>query len=212
MRSDAPSHEYWRVLEPASLAEFDDDLGVPYEGYADALRDAFDTGRRSWEERRSAPYRVRRPVEPPSDAPPSFGPLARLLLLDCDVAGAYVQHTARLTEVLREAVMQRVADPLPPALSGHGADDGQHVGFLALPNVGSPDRLPEASYEERIRASNEHADGRVLTLALSIPTDLEASDIRQILVAFDDAWLRACRLDCARRRPGASRSGAAGRG
>lgn len=186
--TDLPVDAGWSVVEPASLAEFDHDLGVPYEGYSEALRETFEAGRHAWEGQRTAPYRVRRDPVPAAASPAIFGPLARLLVLDCGDSGAYVQQTARMTGALRDAVMSRVVDPLPRALSGHGADDRGHVGFLVLPNIGSPATLPDSSAGWRFRAANEHADGRVLGFALSIPVDLEATDVKQILAAFEAPW------------------------
>lgn len=99
---------------------------------------------------------------------PVFGPLARLLVLTGNVSAWSVSQTATLTACLRSAVMSRVPDPLPVQLDGH-VDGIAHVGFLALPNVGCPRALPAAPLGTLVRSRNEHADGRVMGLALSNP-------------------------------------------
>ena len=75
-------------------------------------------------------------------------------------------QVAMLTGVLRRAVLSVVPDPVPAQVSGHGAPDRRHVGFLALPDVG-----------------HEHADGHVLGLALAIPGDLPRADLAALLKA-----------------------------
>ncbi len=69
-------------------------------------------------------------------------------------------RTVELSKVLRDAMMSRVPDPLPEGVSGHRIDGGPssspHISFLALPNVG-----------------HEHADGRIMGLAISLPDGLD---------------------------------------
>ena len=69
-------------------------------------------------------------------------------------------RTVELTKVLRDAVMSRVPDPLPEGVSGHRVDgtpsSAPHISFLALPNIG-----------------HEHADGRVMGLAILLPDGLD---------------------------------------
>ncbi|MBE9375288.1 type I-U CRISPR-associated protein Cas5/Cas6 [Saccharopolyspora sp. HNM0983] len=55
---------------------------------------------------------------------------------------------------LRHAVMQRVPDPLPPEVSGHGAQDRPHVAYLPLPDVG-----------------HAHARGDITGVAVLCPAD-----------------------------------------
>lgn len=72
-----------------------------------------------------------------------------------------VTRTVELARVLRESVLSHVRDPLPEGVSGHlpdGTPTGSpHIAFLALPNVG-----------------HEHADGRIMGLAVALPTELDA--------------------------------------
>ncbi|MCY4623050.1 MAG: type I-U CRISPR-associated protein Csb2 [bacterium] len=69
-------------------------------------------------------------------------------------------RAVELARVLREAVLSHVQDPLPEGVSGHLPDGtptvSPHIGFLALPNVG-----------------HEHADGRIMGLAVSLPHALD---------------------------------------
>ena len=70
-------------------------------------------------------------------------------------------RTVELARVLRESILSHVPDPLPEGVSGHlpdGTPTGSpHIAFLALPNVG-----------------HEHADGRIMGLAVVVPTELDA--------------------------------------
>ena len=71
-----------------------------------------------------------------------------------------VTRTVELARVLRESVLSHVPDPLPEGVSGHlpdGSPTGSpHIAFLALPNVG-----------------HEHADGRIMGLAVALPPGLD---------------------------------------
>ncbi|MEV6229052.1 type I-U CRISPR-associated protein Csb2 [Saccharopolyspora shandongensis] len=49
------------------------------------------------------------------------------------------RQTGVVTSCLRKAVMQRASDPLPPEISGHGADDLPHIAYLPLIDAGHPD-------------------------------------------------------------------------
>lgn len=60
-----------------------------------------------------------------------------------------------VTELLRRTVISRVADPVPPEVSGHGADTRPHLAYLALTDVG-----------------HRHADGHLLGVAVAVPTAL----------------------------------------
>lgn len=168
--SPAASGGGLEVHEPTELRLADVDLRVPFPGYCDRLLDAHLAGRRAWEESRAVPYRLRLP-ETESEAPPGDGPFGQLLVLA--VAGRShlgMPLTTALTEQLRRATMRRVEDvagEIPPEVSGHGADGRPHVAYLALSNVGTPDRLPGAAVA--LRASNPHADGRILGVAVAVP-------------------------------------------
>ena len=87
-----------------------------------------------------------------------------------------VTRTAEMTRVLREAVLSHVPNPLPEGVSGHlpdGTPTGlPHIGFLALPNVG-----------------HQHADGRIMGMAISLPRGLHAES-RSATLRGIGAWER----------------------
>ena len=88
----------------------------------------------------------------------------------------------RVVEVattMRGAIFRHVEDPMPAELSGHEPNGNPvkspHLAFLPLPYVGY-----------------EHADGRLLGIALSVPKTL-ADDARQALYRAIGGWERAAR-------------------
>ncbi|WP_420442982.1 type I-G CRISPR-associated protein Csb2 [Candidatus Poriferisodalis sp.] len=94
-------------------------------------------------------------------------------------------RTVELAEALRGAIFHHADDPLPEGLSGH-LPDGRpsrdpHIAFLALPNVG-----------------HNHADGRLMGMAVMLPDGLDEAAARAALRAIG-LWERAepngqCRL------------------
>ncbi len=89
-----------------------------------------------------------------------------------------ITRTVELARVLRESVLSHVPDPLPEGVSGHlpdGTPTGSpHLAFLALPNVG-----------------HEHADGRIMGLAVVLPTELDTA-ARDATLRGIGAWEREC--------------------
>ena len=83
-------------------------------------------------------------------------------------------RVAELASVLRDSVFHYAQDPLPEGLSGHqrnGSPSTQpHVGFLGLPWV-----------------EQQHSDGRLMGLAISIPHSLD-SDSRRTLLRAVGTW------------------------
>lgn len=140
-----------RLGEPAVAS-----LRVPYSGYTERLRDAYRDGRRSWEVARTVPYAC--PGQPP--APPvATSPFRELLIFPFErrtvkpAGDSLLAVTARL----RQAVIARIGTDVPDQISGHGADDRRHLAYLALPHVG-----------------HQHADGRILGVAVAVPDDLHS--------------------------------------
>ena len=85
-------------------------------------------------------------------------------------------RTVELSRVLRKAILSYTQDPPPAGVSGHMSDgqpsDMPHISFLALPNVG-----------------NEHADGRIMGLAVLLPDSLDEGARRATLRAIGN-WER----------------------
>jgi CRISPR-associated protein Csb2 len=77
-------------------------------------------------------------------------------------------RVAEVAGVLRATVFHHAQDPLPEGLSGHRPDGlpstKPHVGFYALPWVGSP-----------------HADGRLMGMAIGIPHGVDVESRRALL-------------------------------
>ena len=147
---------------------------VPYPGYVDELRAAYNDGRRSWEVSQAVPYAVRQHRAVPvggDDRPPRrsvASPFEDLMVwtLARPIARISGGQVVALASALRKAVMSRIPDPIPAQLSGHGAPGQPHLGFLALPDVG-----------------HDHADGHVLGVALAVPRDLPSTDLTLLLRA-----------------------------
>ena len=147
---------------------------VPYTGYVDELRAAYDDGRRSWEVSRAVPYAARqhRARHAGGDGRPSgrsaASPFEELMVwaLARPIARISGGQVVALASALRKAVMSRIPDPIPAQLSGHGAPGQPHLGFLALPDVG-----------------HDHADGHILGVALAVPRDLPLADLTLLLRA-----------------------------
>jgi len=98
---------------------------------------------------------------------------SRLVVLTLSGKRLPLPATLKLTEALRGALLKACPQPIPEWVSGHDADgrasSKPHVAFLPLPFVGS-----------------EHADGRVMGVALALPRDLDPAKAARVL----DPWLR----------------------
>ena len=85
-------------------------------------------------------------------------------------------RAVELATVMRAAVFHHADDPIPEELSGHSADGGPtvapHVAFLPIPYVGF-----------------EHADGRLLGMAVSVPASV-SEDARRALYRAIGTWER----------------------
>ena len=82
-------------------------------------------------------------------------------------------RTAELAAAMRAAVFSHTQDPIPEGISGHRPEGAPtttpHVAFLPLPYVGF-----------------EHADGRLLGIALSLPNSLGANACRALFRAIGE--------------------------
>ncbi len=120
-------------------------LPIPYEGFLEALDDAFARFQGGEAVRRvEVPNRYARYRPPGARAVPGGQPTALWLRFDPAVSG---RRLLAVTETLRAAVLERYAaevggDPgkVPAAVSGHGLEGSsyQHAYFLALPDAGHP--------------------------------------------------------------------------
>ena len=86
-------------------------------------------------------------------------------------------RAVEIATAMRAAVFHYAADPIPEGLSGHLADGtattGPHVAFVPLPYVGF-----------------DHADGRLLGIAVSVPESLSEATRRAVYRAIG-AWEKA---------------------
>jgi len=154
--------------QPCALDVADTTLRIPSPGYMQQLRAAFKEGRPAWQcSARNLGYRRERAETPGIEVASSpYEQLVSVRFVNVRPEG---RLAPRFTAALRTALLDRVLDPLPPVLHGHGVDDQPHVGFLALPDAG----LHPASR------------GHLLGLALALPpmADAEGSAILRAFVA-----------------------------
>lgn len=169
---DEPGPEWARYV-PSRIGEHAlAELRIPYPGYTDQLQQAYADGQRAWAVARSVPYTVAgRTAEPAVVA----GPFSDLLIFR--FAPRVVQPAGdsllTLTARLRQAVIQRIGDDVPAEVSGHGAEDRPHLGYLALLNTG-----------------HDNADGNVLGVALAVPRQMDPGSLDRLLERTVDDPIR----------------------
>ncbi len=83
-------------------------------------------------------------------------------------------RTAELATVMRSSIFHYAKDPIPEELSGHRAD-------------GSPTSLPHVAFVPIPYVGYEHADGRLLGIAVSVPKNLSEIS-RQALFHAIGSW------------------------
>ncbi|MDQ1711967.1 MAG: CRISPR-associated protein Csb2 [Frankiaceae bacterium] len=173
----------WTEFAPVPYGEpSNGEWRLPYAGYVDDLRNAYESGRRAWEVDRSAPFREGATAAPPE--PAATSPYELLVWgFSRPVVAPDGRALLEYTSALRRAVLARVADPVPPMVSGHGADGLPHVAFLGLVDVG-----------------HDHADGRLLGLAVALPRALTGEDRTRVLRSLLDQAAPFTRLDVGRSR------------
>jgi CRISPR-associated protein Csb2 len=97
----------------------------------------------------------------------------RLLVLALSRQRLSLHSTLKLTEALRGAMLKACPEPIPEWVSGHTAEGRAtarpHVALLPLPFV-----------------DHEHADGRVMGLALALPREIDPAEAAAIF----EPWLR----------------------
>jgi CRISPR-associated protein Csb2 len=159
-------------------------LRVPYPGYTQDLRQAYEQGQRAWETSRAVAYAPQGtpPAEPETSARTAVGPYEELVVWPVERGGVPIggDRLVAVAELLRRAVIARTADPVPAVASGHGADGQTHVAYLPLLDVG-----------------HTHADGHLLGVGVAIPGDLPPQDrlaiLRGILGPHGDEPIRELR-------------------
>ncbi len=93
----------------------------------------------------------------------------RLLVFALRGKGLPLQSTLKMTEALRGLLMKKCADQPPPEwFSGHGAD-------------GSPTVKPHLAMVPLPFVNAEHADGRIMGLAVILPAGIDESDAGRCL-------------------------------
>lgn len=158
------------------------ELRVPFAGLTDELEQRYELGSSDWEAWYPPPpagMRAYRPVQASGElAQPEPHPSGHEEMLVLAMPpGVRVDglQAGALTSRLRKAVMHRVPDPLPPEVSGHGANGRPHIAYVPLPDVGHP-----------------HAQGHVLGAALLFPRGQEdlAQSVRTSVVGGETLlWL-----------------------
>ncbi|MBM0238670.1 type I-U CRISPR-associated protein Cas5/Cas6 [Micromonospora sp. ATA32] len=159
---EAEQRPSWTIYRPTRIGTPGAiGLRVPYPGYTDHLREAYTQGQRAWEMSRTVEYSA----ESGSTAEPSVseavGPYRELLVWPAQRGGVPIRGDRLLTvtDILRRAVIARIADPVPGQASGHGAEDRRHVAYLPLLDVG-----------------HRHADGHLLGVGVAIPHEVSEKD------------------------------------
>lgn len=112
------------------------------------------------------------PAEPAKEVRGSiFDP--RLVVLSLSGKRLSLPATLRLTEALRGALMTHTPQPVPEWLSGHAPNGGRsekpHLALVPLAFVG-----------------REHADGRLMGIALALPREIAPDKVARLL----EPWLR----------------------
>ena len=129
---------------------------------------------------RAVPYRKAASEKAETSDPVRPSTAGDLIVFELEPQHRHLPTTraAELARVLRESVLSHVPDPLPEGVSGHLPDGtptgAPHIGFLALPNVG-----------------HEHADGRIMGLAVVLPPELDAL-ARDATLRGIGSWERRC--------------------
>jgi CRISPR-associated protein Csb2 len=174
-RSDSPAeiafidgepeqHPLWTYWEPAELGDLGTiQIGTPYPGYVDALEHAYADGRRSWEVQRTTAYRKRgAPTAAGAASTDSPYPAENVFVFGFDRGRVPYRGEVwmKITDVLRRAVIDQVADPVPAQVSGHGADGQLHAAYLGL-----------------LDAGGQYSDGHLLGVAVGLPATLSQPDM-----------------------------------
>lgn len=95
----------------------------------------------------------------------------RLVVLAVSGKRLSLPATFKVTEALRGALLAACPSPIPEWLSGHTPDGGPsrnpHLALIPLPFAGS-----------------EHADGRLMGVALALPRELDPAEVERVLTSW----------------------------
>jgi CRISPR-associated protein Csb2 len=160
------------TLVPTNRTNAESHLRVAWSGRLDELQDRYQAGLRpnptGWQGY-SKP-----PCEPVSAGARTTAFSHELIVLRRTAGGRPLglESTLLLTEALRCVVMRACPDPPPEWISGHQGPDGPpsqrpHLAFLPLAHVG-----------------RQHADGRLMGMALAVPRDVPDDEQRRCLSPF----------------------------
>jgi CRISPR-associated protein Csb2 len=98
----------------------------------------------------------------------------KLVRKDSSFRALELATTLRLTSALRGALIKSADGDLPEAIIGH------------QPN-GKPSEKPHMAMLPLAFAGSEHADGKLMGLALALPCDLDPQDRRKLLITLNTA-------------------------
>jgi CRISPR-associated protein Csb2 len=149
---------------------------VPYPGYLDALRHAFEANQPAWSVEHTVAYgpsEIRAERDAISD--PVRGPYPDMAIVGFPPGAAFDgRHAVAITRAFKAAVLERLGDPLaedpwpgfPPdrlaILNGHHDGTGRQCAVVALPFI----EWPRTDY-------GSHANGEILGVAVCLSTDLD---------------------------------------
>ncbi|MGW3115394.1 type I-G CRISPR-associated protein Csb2 [Streptomyces sp. NPDC001091] len=161
----------WQPLQSDDRVKAASTLRVPYPGYLQRLRAAFDAQQPAWQQAQSLRYRVR-DGEPPAEQVKDQGPYRDLITFSFSPGVAVDPgYTLAVTAALRAAVMSRLDSAghdvrAMPQVHGHKDknDQARLCAYLGLPFVG-----------------HEHADGMLRGVAIALPHDLPLLHRRALL-------------------------------
>ena len=148
-------------------------MRVPYGGRLDDLTTAYALGQRP-QARRWAGYRQSGATDDTEHPHSVFND--DLIVFEATGSGRDLRAAGQLTAAFRNLIMSHCPEPIPEWISGHTPDGGRseqpHLALIPLPFVG-----------------RQHADGRIMGLAITLPHGVPDSAARRCLhplFGYDD--------------------------
>ena len=166
---DAPPPANWRPSDGPGGYQ----MRVPYAGRLDDLTTTYARGQRP-RARRWLGYRRDRGTDRAEYPHSIFSD--NLVIFETAGSGLDLRAAGQLTAAFRNLIMSCCPEPIPEWLCGHTSDgrrsEKPHIAVLPLPFVG-----------------RQHANGRVMGLAIALPRSVAASEARRCLhglLGYDD--------------------------